>query len=237
MKKVTLSLIISILVAMVSPNVSAQSVSWRYVGRPVSARKIAIRFDGFIYALNNDGSLWVNRNQGNDKHWVYLYHLPRDINTITCGSRSLFFQKTNRELWRVARADVKGPPNLVGTPGAATEIAGTEDNALNFPFLWALNVDKTLWFNTSGGADGKWQKVGRPHAAIKIAAARGVVFALNTDGSFWINRHGGSDRTWKRLGLVKNAIEITAASIGQGNRIVVYRLDRDQSLWEGTIQQ
>jgi hypothetical protein len=234
MKRITLGTVVSILTIIIPLNGLAKTVEWTRVGRPHSARKIAACPDGTLYALNYDGGLFVNTQQGGDQGWEYSRNLPDETLSMTCGLRYLFFQKSNRKLWRLRRSRITRSPELIGNPWDAIQISTGN-------LLWALNSNRTLWLNRTGETDSGWQHVGTPSAAKKIAAARDLVFALNTDGSFWINAHGGRDDSWERTEnrpdpLLNHTLEITASGLRRSGTIVIYRLDDNQSLWRGTIE-
>lgn len=202
-------------------------VDWQRVDMrlPRATVNVAACHTGDIYALTEDDALWRAGNWG-DGTWQRLRRLP-GAESITCGAGIVFFQKDNRELWYLSG---DGDPVKAGRPYAADRIAATEDATLDFPRLWALNDDRTLWRNGSSGADRQWNRVGRPRAARDIAATRGAVFAVNNDGTFWRNTRRGRNRAWKRLGVAPDGMrDLAAASIGQtsGHRLVASGSDRD----------
>ena len=225
------------------PNVSAwlkghltERVVWERVGHPSAARQIAACQDGLLYALNGDASLWRNRDHGADGRWQRLGTLSGATNLV-CAQNRLYYQNGRRELFRVDpnRAGALAPER-VGRPWGAARLAGTEVASLDFPLLWALNDDKTLWRNGNLGADGNWTRVGQPGLADRIAATQSEVWALNSDKTLWRNTSGGRDGQWQRLDRPHAALEIAAAAPRAGGETTLWVLNTDYTLWRGRIE-
>ncbi len=216
---------------MACPVLAADIISWTYIGHPASARDVGLSFDGKLYALNMDKTLWVNEQRGADGRWSRIAELPADAEDLMVAAGRVYFQKRDRSLWHIEG----GRLVRIGTPFGAMEIAGTESAGVATAILYALNDDKTLWVNTSGGVDHRWIRKGQPRSAKKIAASRGAVFALNTDGSIWINQNQGTDGNWQSIGRAPHAMEIAAANEPGSTRIRLYALNTDFSLWTATV--
>jgi hypothetical protein len=231
MKKIVIAICFTLVMSFIASTVMAQDISWRKVGHPWAARKIAGCSDGSIYALNHDKTLWVNRDRGTDSAWRFVHRLPADTNNITCAANNIYFQKNSRELWERTEG---GELRRVGYPHAAAEISGSTDFS-GFPVIWALNDDRTLWYNSWGGDDANWTKVGRPVSADKIASAGDDIYALNDNKTFWRNRRGGRNNSWEYLDTPFAAVEIAAASAGPSTQPRIYALNDDYTLWEGEV--
>lgn len=212
----------------------ALRVRWNKVGAPLLARKIALSFDGGMYALNADKSLWVNHQNGRDGQWTKVRDLPSGAISITSGAGAVYSINQQHELWALNHNGEE--LWKVGRPNSAAEVAATEFPSMDHSQMWALNDDKTLWKSDQGGRDSSWEKVGKPLDAVKIAAAEGKIVALNTDGSLWLNEQDGKDSGWQFVGMAKEAIEISAASVGPDRLFRLLALNRDYSLWEGWLE-
>ncbi|MFC4350609.1 trypsin-like serine protease [Fodinicurvata halophila] len=210
-----------------------EGVDWQPIDRrlPPDTENIAACHTGDLYALTGNDALWRARNLG-EAAWQRLRRLP-GAKSISCGADIVYFQKDNRELWYITGS---GDLRQAGRPHAADRIAATEDPTLDFPRLWALNDDRTLWENMSSGSDGGWDRVGRPYAARDIAAVRQALFAVNDDGSFWRNTERGQDAAWVRLGEAPVGMQdLAAANDGQSDRYWLVAGGTDRTLHRGRI--
>jgi hypothetical protein len=214
----------------------AERVRWERIGNPGDARKLAACHDGLLYVLKADGSLWRNRHQGVDGRWERVGVLAGATN-LACALNSLYYQTADRTLFHVD-PNRAGPraPERVGRPWAAARLTGTQDPSLDFPILWVLNDDKTLWSNATLGHDGNWRRVGQPGLADRIAATQTEVWALNTDRTLWRNTSGGRDGQWLRLDRPHAALEI-AATAPAGGATTLWVLNTDYTLWRGLVER
>jgi hypothetical protein len=132
-----------------------------------------------------------------------------------------------------------GRPTRVGQPLGAMDIAATEENTLDFARVFALNDDRSLWRNSSGGIDSAWQKIGQPMLASKIACSREWIYCLGTNPRVLFRSRTGADDTWEPLGEIWATQEITAATSGVGGEEYLYALNNDgavlpnYTLWRG----
>ncbi len=110
----------------------------------------------------------------------------------------------------------------VGYPWAAQRIA-----ACSATKLFALNTDKSLYVNYSGGIDSEWQYVTTPGSADSIACDGSTLIVMNTDKSIWREVVSASG-AW--LGWIKYADAGGARVIGGGPGVLT-ALNFDQSVW------
>lgn len=225
-------------------------VSWTRVGHPTAARRIALQHSGPLFAMNDDKTLWTNESDGADGAWRRVSipsdraagvppsgSLPTDTHAIAVGSSMLYYHRgMDRSLWSLGLAHIDSGVDRSGRPWGAAEIAGTEDNRLDFPFLYALNDDKTLWRNGSAGADGGWERVGQPFMAGRIASTQQAVYALLEDKTLMRNADHGTDGSWEMIDRPRYAVEIAAATRSPNlDEDVLYALNGDLSLWGGEL--
>ena len=221
------------------PNLSAwydsvltPGVDWSLLDdSPYGIKDVAVCNNGRLQALGRGGALLENSALGQST-WRVAGRLHVDAKKIACAANQTYFQRENREIRRLS-----GRPSRttrVGFPPAAANISGSEDSTLDFPFMWALNDNKTLWLNTAGGLDGKWQRVGRPWAAKDIAATQRGIFAVNDDNSLWWNTREGADGEWLRIGEMPSpSRDLAASSLDQTDQIVLLALTDSSNLMLG----
>jgi hypothetical protein len=111
-----------------------------------------------------------------------------------------------------------------GKPQAAARIAGCKDGS-----IYALNDDKTIHRNVSGGIDTGWVMVGTAALAQDIQCADRL-WAFNTDRSIHRNDGTPTSLSWTRVGRPTAAKMISVGAIGN-NAIGLYALNDDNSLW------
>src|SRR5262249_36082278 len=114
-----------------------------------------------------------------------------------------------------------------GFPSAAARIAGCRDGS-----VYALNTDKTIWRNTSGGSDSGWVFIGTASAAQDITCADRL-WAFNTDRTLWRNDGTPTSLAWTRVGLPFGAKQVTAGWRIQGNDApALFALNDDNTFWQ-----
>ena len=211
-----------------------EPLSWQRVNERTGAVSIAACANGRLYALLSDSTLLSTDARSASNSWQTHGRLG-DAARIACSGTTLYYLERDRELFETsapaARQTIPASTRR-GRPGGAATIAAGQSG--DFPQPWALNDDRTLWYNTGLGSDPAWVRVGQPRSAAKIAAAPGRVFALNDDGTLWLSP-SGRDGTWRRLDGLPNAVDIAVTARTVGEPATIYSLRRDGSLWKGTL--
>jgi len=108
----------------------------------------------------------------------------------------------------------------VGTAGSAARIAGCADGT-----LYALNNDRTVWRNASGGRNSGWKKLGTASSAQDISCDK-VLWAFNDNRTLWRNDGTPTALKWTKVGQPSGARQVTA---GYGG---VWALNDDLSIWK-----
>ncbi len=108
----------------------------------------------------------------------------------------------------------------VGVPWAADKIGACGST------LWALNDDRSLWSNTSGGIDTGWtRRVSLSNAAKSIACTGSAVYYIDTAERLW---RSYNNTTWTLLNNPSDAEHIASA----GDEI--YALNFDKRIYDGS---
>ncbi len=109
----------------------------------------------------------------------------------------------------------------VGQPWAADKIAACG------PTIWAMNDDKTLWENRSGGSDSGWtRKTTLPSKAKSLACTWGTVYYLDTDQKLY-RAYEANLNSWTYMNTPGSAQHIASG----GNEI--YALNYDKKIYDG----
>jgi hypothetical protein len=212
------------------------TIGWSYAGHPFDARIIAACYDGTVYAMNADKSIWVSQGGGADGTWTWVT-TAGDAAQIACTDDVLFAFNNDRSLWWRYRWQTGWSWNYAGHPGGAREIFG--DGAEG---LYAVNDDNSLWFNNSGfGNDNAWSWLGRPANATWIGASgptsEAVFMAINygpAGNTVYDNNQFGSDWGWSQM-PIDNVTE-NPYFIAGGPYHTFYVLDDQFVLWKGVLQ-
>ncbi len=215
------------------------SVDWEMVGYPWAARKIAACGDGRLYALNDDKTLWFNKNGGADDGWSYET-TPWAADSIACDGNDLSVLNDDKTLWHWSNAFT----GLWSGWAYTRTLPQTDQLGSGVPGqLYALNFDKNIYTSASGdywidhsGESWTWRNYAWD--AIRVTGASysryARSFALNQNGSLWYNDHLLSDSSpafWHPFPQSTfNAVEIAADST-----TVLYALDDTYHLWRGTV--
>ena len=222
-----LATVACIALTFISAIARADSVSWKYVGSPFSARKIAACENGRLYALYEDKTIWRNSLGGADTGWIYLAASP-DAEEIVCAEDRLIVIQADRSWVRNDGTDTEVVWSKLGRQKEFKKLTG--NSAGGSPGFFALKDDNSLFWSTSG-ADGSWARVGLPDFADRITACgSSALFALNTDKTLWINRGTGDDHYWRFVDDAPLVEEIAAVK-----STLIYVLNKDRTLWAGTI--
>jgi hypothetical protein len=214
--------------------VGGETVGWRRINARTSPTSLAACSNGRVYVLHRDGSLVSTNGAAESAPWQAHGRLP-DAARIACGGTTIFILGRDRQLYTLpapAPTAAARAPTRVGRPWGAATIGAGELGG--FPAPWALNDDRTLWYNGQGGLDGRWTRVGQPRSAARIAGAGGLVFALNDDRTLWVSP-SGRDGTWRMIDRPHAAVEIAATDAGSGSPVTLYALNYDGSLWRGSV--
>jgi len=116
-----------------------------------------------------------------------------------------------------------------GTASVAATIAGCRDGS-----LYALNTDKNLYRNTSGGADTGWVYIATLSVAQDITCSDRL-FAFNTDRALYRNDGTPTSIVWTRVGQPTSAKQVSAGwalgSLPAAPKPALYALNDDNTLW------
>ncbi|QMU29091.1 RICIN domain-containing protein [Adhaeribacter radiodurans] len=220
---------------MVRQRPQVPDLTWNQIGSPLSGQStdICACNDGSLFVLKSDKSLYKSTAGGGYGSWNFVTNLPANTRQIACARNLVYFQVVGTlstgELWFL---DGVTPRRSAALSNGGI-LAGTEDNTLDFSYLYYLNSAKDLLRSSTSGVT--WTKIGHPGNAAKIAVTQNVLFTLQNDGSFWINRYGGSDVNWVKIDALPEAKDITATSLGQTGKADLYYLHQDGSLWRTTV--
>jgi hypothetical protein len=212
--------------------VGGETVAWRRINARTSPLSLAACSNGRVYVLHADGGLVSTNGSSDSAPWQTHGRLPNAAR-LACGGTTLFVLGRDRQLFTLpAPTAAAAAPARVGLPHGAATIGGAMHG--DFPTPWALNDDRTLWYNGQGGLDGRWTRVGQPRSAARIAGAAGWVFALNDDRTLWVSPTG-RDGTWRLIDRPHAAVEITATAPPSGTPVTLFALNGDGSLWRGSV--
>ena len=119
----------------------------------------------------------------------------------------------------------------VGTPSSARKIAACSDGR-----LFALNADRSLWVNTSGGADSGWSALPSLGATQQIACASNQMVAFNDDRSIYRNVGSDAAPAWRWLGRPYAANQLSAGTEFDifFAPATYFALNDDKSFWSST---
>jgi hypothetical protein len=112
-----------------------------------------------------------------------------------------------------------------GWPKGAARIAGCKDGS-----IYALNDNKTIHRNVTGGGDLGWVQVGTAELAQDIQCSDRL-WAFNNDRSLFRNDGTPTSLSFTRVGKPTGAKMISVGAIGN-NTSGVYALNDDNSLWK-----
>jgi hypothetical protein len=113
-----------------------------------------------------------------------------------------------------------------GRPGGANKIAGCRDGS-----IYALNTDRSLWRNTSGGGDTGWVFITNLGLTQDITCSDRL-FAFNDDRQLFRNDGTPTSIFWTRLGRPQGAKQITAGWGVPGTVPALFALNDDNSIWQ-----
>jgi|GEM_PF-1250465 len=117
---------------------------------------------------------------------------------------------------------------LVGAPRDARKIAACSDGR-----LFALNADRSLWVNKSGGADSGWSWLASLGATQQIACANNQLVAFNDDRSIYLNIGTDTAQSWRWLGRPWAANQLSAGTELDVffPSVTYFALNDDRSFW------
>ncbi len=204
-------------------------VTWTKVGRPASARKIAGCDNGYIYALNADKSLYVNKSGGVDTGWTYL-DKPTSAQAIVCGAgNTLYAFNTDKTLWKYT--------GVAGALWTKTQTLGSAAKvAANYQRMYAVNTNNSVWTYISS-----WSNVGTYASPGVIAGGSHLNPVTNSreprlfmlaGGNVYMNLANGRNGHWQNINRAASALEISG---GKPNKL--WALNTDYSLYTGTISE
>jgi hypothetical protein len=219
--------------------VGGESVAWSRINARPGTVSIAACGNGRVYALRGDGELASTHGSLASAAWQGHGTLA-GATRLACAGTTMYYLGHERQLFELRAPEGTasvgtagaGAARRIGRPWGAMTIAAAYHG--DFPTPWALNDDRTLWFNPEGGVDSRWVNVGRPGLAARIAAAPGRVFALNHDRTLWISPTG-RDSSWRLIDHPRAAVDIAATARAAHEPAVLYALNTDGSLWRGTF--
>jgi hypothetical protein len=223
------------------------SITWTHVGHPGSAAMIAAcPTDGWIFALNNDGSLWLSTDSGADGTWVVQqaggWHLPSDSSmacTIGNGSTTWdvlwFFVRSQNFLWSNVVNGTGGGWVLYGATPNITSIGG------DYP-LWTVRHDNGI---QSYGSTG-WVSHGSVSNVSRLAGwANTKNFLLETNGFFLFADNasdlGSANWQFVPMGGTGNPAAGTVVDMSvvwaTTTQYKIYVFDSNADLWSGVIAE
>ncbi len=129
-----------------APEGTAVAGAPRRLGRPWAAATIAAAFHGDFpapWALNDDRTLWVNREGGTDGRWVRVGQ-PTQAVRIAAAPGRVFALNEDRTLW-ISETGSDGSWRRIDRPHAAVEVTATARAPHQPATLYALNTDGSLW--------------------------------------------------------------------------------------------
>jgi hypothetical protein len=110
--------------------------------------------------------------------------------------------------------------SYVGFPSAARDITGCENGT-----LYALNADKALYVNTSGGVDSGWKYIDKPIYAASLTCAGDTLYAFNNDRSLWRYTGATTGAKWSYVETLHGAKAVA------GNRHTLFAINTDSTFW------
>jgi hypothetical protein len=117
----------------------------------------------------------------------------------------------------------------IGWPRDANKITACGPNR-----IYALNNDRTLFVNTSGGVDSGWRYVTAISNTQQIACAGGKLYAFNDDRSLWRNDGTDTAPSWTWVGQPGSARQVTGANQPVTGTPVLYALNDNGGFFMST---
>jgi hypothetical protein len=216
---------------VVGPAGGGARIAWAMVGTVPGAYRIAGCYDGSIYMLKTDKTIWRNATFGRDGSWTKVGTVPL-TDDLTCSDRLWAFN-SDRTLYRNDGTPTSLSWTYVGNPYGAKQVSSgwTVPGTRLAPGLFALNDDNSIWQSTTG-ADGSWTRIGQPVSAARISAGRTGIWVSNEDRALY--RGNGVDTGWTYIETPGGAASISDDGFSDGGAL--WALNDDNTLWHGLVR-
>src|SRR6266511_2066888 len=110
---------------------------------------------------------------------------------------------------RAALSGVDVAWRRVGKPLYATSIAACAEGDGR---LYALNSDRTIWVNRSGGTDSGWSLIIKDNFAHQVLCANNMLYVVNDDRTLWRNDGTDAKVSWTYIGRPGGAKLVTGTT-------------------------
>lgn len=210
----------------------AETYHFSRVSQDPTLKQIAVCNTGKIYGLFADGTIRSSMTGAAGSFRVERVARVGALQNIACGGDTLYYLTTGRQLYWINRGSAVNS----GHPYAAAEIAVGQDYGDEFPIIFALNDDRSLYRSGSMGSDASWQYKGSPLSAHKIAALNTYsLLAINDDGALYVNRASGTDSAWVQQSVcnadLRNTVSVGTSDSGRNFFVLL----SDGSLLRGAV--